>query len=1139
MPAWNPRANEIFFRALELEDLQLRQKLLNELCGADASLRQAVERLLAANEAAGSFLEKPAMSLQPDRTGTFSPENAGPQTIDAVPETVDRPGRDEHVGAVIAGKYKLIEEIGEGGMGQVFMAQQTEPVKRAVAVKVIKAGMDSKAVLARFEAERQALAMMDHPNIARVLDAGATEAGRPFFVMELVKGVPITQFCDDRKLTPRQRLELFVPVCQAIQHAHQKGIIHRDIKPSNVLVAMYDDRAVPKVIDFGVAKATGQTLTDMTLMTGFGAVVGTPEYMSPEQASLNNMDVDTRSDVYSLGVLLYELLTGSTPMDRKSLGKAALLEILRIVREVEVPRPSHKLSTAEALPSISANRGTEPAKLSKLMKGELDWLVLKALEKDRTRRYETANGFARDIQRFLDDEVVEARPPSAGYRLKKFVRRHKGQVIAAGLVLFALLGGIVGTTFGLLEAKRQERLAVAAADEERNAKDREAERAEGERVAKLDAEAKKSEAQQAQARAEAGEKLAGERLVQVEAEKAKAIQEQQIAQAVKDFLQTKLLAQADTTAQANQLLRAGGLAAEAKFNPTIRELLDRAAKELAPDKIEANFPQQPLVQAEILLTVGTAYFGVGEAATAIDFLTRSVEQFKAKLGPAHPGTLTSMNNLAGAYQAAGKLALALPLKEETLKLTKAKLGPAHPDTLMSMNNLAGAYYSAGKLDLALPLLEETLKLRKAKLGPAHPDTLTSMNNLAISFYAAGKNDLDLPLLEETLKLRKAKLGPDHHWTLGSMNNLAAAYQAAGKLDLALPLYEETLKLMKAKLGPDHPNTLQSMNNLAAAYQAAGKLALALPLLEETLKLRKAKLGPDHPDTLMSMVYLAGAYREAGKLDLALPLVEETLKLQKVKLGPDHPSTLGSMNALASTYWSAKQLDKSIPLFEELLPLLEKKLGRQHPETQMTVANLGVNYMEAGRRNEAIPLLEEAYRASNKHASLRWVGPELLYAYAKAGKPAEARKVIDELLADARKNLPKDSPQLAGMMAKIGMSLLEMKGYAEAEPLLLESLTIREKSQPDLWTTFNTQSMLGGALLGQKKYAEAEPLLLKGYEGLKAREKSIPPQGITRISEALDRLIELYTATNKPDEAKKYRELRAKYPEVGPQPRTVK
>jgi serine/threonine protein kinase len=437
-------ARDIFLEALDRAQAD-RAAYLDEACGGDGALRQRVEALIRANDDPGAFLSeaKPggasdAVPLPPAEAA----DGTGAHVPNRLPETEEYGDPTARVGSVVAGKYKLIEEIGEGGMGSVYMAQQTEPVKRAVAVKVIKAGMDSKAVLARFEAERQALAMMDHPNIARVLDAGTTDGGRPFFVMELVKGRPITQHCDERKLTPRQRLELFVPVCQAIQHAHQKGIIHRDIKPSNVLVAMYDDKPVPKVIDFGVAKAAGPSLSDKTLMTAFGAVVGTPEYMSPEQASLSNRDIDTRSDVYSLGVLLYELLTGSTPLDRKSLGKAALLEILRIVREVEAPKPSVKLSTIDTLPNVAANRGTEPAKLSKLMKGELDWVVLKALEKDRTRRYDTANGLARDIQRYLADEVVEARPPSTPYRLKKFVRKHRGQVLAASLVLLALLGGL-------------------------------------------------------------------------------------------------------------------------------------------------------------------------------------------------------------------------------------------------------------------------------------------------------------------------------------------------------------------------------------------------------------------------------------------------------------------------------------------------------------------------------------------------------------------------------------------------------------------------------------------------------------------------------------------------------------------------
>jgi WD40 repeat protein/serine/threonine protein kinase len=382
--------------------------------------------------------------------------------------TVDEP-LGETAGAVV-GPYKLIEPIGEGGMGTVWMAQQTEPVKRLVALKLIKAGMDSKQVIARFEAERQALALMDHSNIARVLDAGTSSTGRPYFVMDLVKGVPITRYCDEHHLTPRQRLELFLPVCQAVQHAHQKGIIHRDLKPSNILVAPYDGSPVPKVIDFGVAKATGQSLTEKTLVTGFGAIVGTLEYMSPEQAEVNQLDIDTRSDVYSLGVLLYELLTGSPPFSRNGSEKGGVLEMLRVIREQEPTKPSTKLSTAEGLPTLAANRGTEPAKLTKLVRGELDWIVMKALEKDRNRRYETANGFATDVQNYLDDKPVRAVPPSAGYRLRKFARRNKRALAMISVLALAVVVGVAALAVStalvwnankeLTEAVDRERLAV-------------------------------------------------------------------------------------------------------------------------------------------------------------------------------------------------------------------------------------------------------------------------------------------------------------------------------------------------------------------------------------------------------------------------------------------------------------------------------------------------------------------------------------------------------------------------------------------------------------------------------------------------------------------------------------------------------
>jgi WD40 repeat protein/serine/threonine protein kinase len=429
----------IFFAALNKCSPEERAAYLEATCGADAELLRSVERLLNAQPKVGSFLQAAAL---------------GPAA------TVEEPGITEGPGARI-GPYKLLQQIGEGGMGIVYMAEQEHPVHRKVALKIIKPGMDSAQVIARFEAERQALALMDHQNIAKVFDAGTTDTGRPYFVMELVHGVPITQFCDDHQLTPRERLELFVPVCQAIQHAHQKGIIHRDIKPSNVLVTLYDDKPVPKVIDFGVAKAIEQRLTEKTLFTQFGVLVGTFEYMSPEQAEMNALGVDTRSDIYSLGVLLYELLTGTTPLQRERLREVSLSELVRLIKEEESPRPSVRLSSSNNLPKIAAARKTEPAKLAKLVRGEIDWIVMKCLEKDRSRRYETANGLARDVERYLHDEPVEACPPSLWYRLRKFARRNKQVAIMATFLLALLVAavGVLGVSYvqvtGALERERQ------------------------------------------------------------------------------------------------------------------------------------------------------------------------------------------------------------------------------------------------------------------------------------------------------------------------------------------------------------------------------------------------------------------------------------------------------------------------------------------------------------------------------------------------------------------------------------------------------------------------------------------------------------------------------------------------------------
>jgi serine/threonine protein kinase len=514
MPADPKLVRDLFITVAELPTAD-RASYLAEHCGGDADLRAAVERLLVAHEHPASILGRTGPGMA---TASFA-------------SITERPG-------MMIGPYKLMEELGEGGFGLVFVAEQTQPVKRKVALKVIKPGMDSKPIIARFEAERQALALMDHPNIARVLDAGTTESGRPYMVMELVRGIPIMTYCDENQLTPKERLALFATVCHAIQHAHQKGIIHRDIKPSNVLITSHDSKPVAKVIDFGVAKAIGHQLTDRTIYTNFAQMIGTPLYMSPEQAEMSGLDIDTRSDIYSLGVMMYELLTGSTPLERQRFATAAYDEIRRLIREEEPPKPSQRLSTCDTLASVAANRKTEPTKLSRMFQGELDWVVMKALEKDRTRRYQTANGLARDIQRYLADEVVEARPPSVGYRLRKFARKNRPALTAAAVIALFLTVGIAVSTWQAMRARRAEAAARAAERRARQAQRAEAERAEGERLAKLDAEAKRAEAERQRIRAEAGEK--------------KAEQEAQISQAVSDFLQKKLLGQAETFGQVDQ-----------------------------------------------------------------------------------------------------------------------------------------------------------------------------------------------------------------------------------------------------------------------------------------------------------------------------------------------------------------------------------------------------------------------------------------------------------------------------------------------------------------------------------------------------------------------------------------------------------
>jgi tetratricopeptide (TPR) repeat protein len=1001
MPAYVSRVKEIFVAALGKPDPAERAAFLTALCGPDTPLREQVEALLRASEDPAVFLDEhdPLLPL------------AAALPTQGQPSAAALPAH-RGAGRLLGGRYKLLQEIAEGGMGSVWMAEQTAPVKRLVAVKLIKPGMDSKGVLARFEAERQALALMDHPHIAKVFDGGTTAEGRPYFVMELVKGVPLTDYCDQRQLSVRQRLELFIPVCSAVQHAHQKGIIHRDLKPSNVLVTEHDGVPVPKVIDFGLAKALHgpHALTEHTLYTAFGAAVGTPLYMAPEQVGINALDVDTRTDLYALGVLLYELLTGSTPLEKRRLKEAAWEEIRRLIREEEPPRPSTRLSSSEALPNIAARRHAEPGQLGKLVRGELDWIVMKCLEKDRGRRYDTAAALARDVERYLKDEAVEACPPSAAYRLRKLAWRYRTPLRLAVACLLLLVGGVAVSTSQAVWATRAEAGALAARDAEAQ---------------------ERQEAEQQRDRAVTAEGLAQKRLQEIASEKQRADDEAAVAKAVNEFLQKDLLGQADIGNQTGSTER----------NPkiTVRELLDRASQQVG-----TTFPGQERTEAAIRQTLGHAYSALGEYSEAEQHLERCLALRKQKLGAENPETSEALHDLGSLCTARGRYDQAEALLNQALEGYRVKLGADHPYTLNSMQTLADLYRVRGRLGDAERLFREVLERQRKKLGADDPDTLSTMNNLGLLYQDLERYEDAEPLLQQALAGNRVKLGADHPATLTNMNNLGMLYERRGRPDQAELLFREVLDRRRVTLGADHPKTLTSMNNLAMLYANSGRPDAAEPLLRQTLEARRRKLGADHAETILSIHNLGWFYLHCGRYDAAVSLCREAVAGARKNLGTGHRSTRDYLAVLSEVYEKQGQFERAEPLRRELAAL------------------------------------------------------------ARAGEGS-------------------DSPAYAGKLAELALDLLEQKHYAGSEAAAREALGIREKKEPDLWTTFNTQSLLGAAFLGQKQYAQAEPLLLQGYLGMKERQGKIPARGKGRLIDALQRLVQLYEVSSKPEQAAKWRQ----------------
>ena len=1070
----NQSLEEILFElAVQKPTPAERAAFLDGACRGNPALRAQLDELLEAHFGEAGFLPKPPARSAFPATGPSIPAGEAP--------------------ARMIGRYKLLEKIGEGAMGEVWMAEQREPVKRRVALKLIKPGMDSRQIVARFEAERQALAMMDHPNIARIFDAGATENGRPYLVMELVRGIKITDYCDAHQLPTRERLNLFILVCQAIQHAHQKGIIHRDIKPSNILVTLLDGVPAAKVIDFGIAKATQAELTDKTLLTQFHQFIGTPAYISPEQAGMTGVDIDTRSDIYSLGVLLYQLLTGLTPFDAQELAKAGLDAMRRTIREVEPQRPSTRLSTlhGEALTVTARQHGTEGARLLRLIQGDLDWIVMKCLEKDRTRRYDTANALAVDLGRHLDNAPVAARPPSAAYRLQKAWRRHRTAFVAAALVATVLVAATGISAWQAILAKQR--------------------LAESEAILQF-----LTQVFQSPEPARYGSKIT---VAETLGTAAKRLEKDLAGQPAR---------RAELQATIGLTYHDLGLYREAiALQEKVRDYYLLASGPEHPDTLKA------------MHRLAFSYDRAGRWGEALELRERVLALRRKVSGPEHPATLSAIEGLADSYDEAGRRGEALKLREQVLALRRKVIGPEHHNTLVAMRTLANSYAEAGRRDEALKLREESLPLSRKVNGPEHPETLDAMLNLANSYADAGRREEALKLREQVLALSRRVSGPEHPDTLKAMLNLANSYDETGSRGEALKLRESVLSLYRKVGDPEAPGTLNAMLNLANSYDENGRRGEALKLREDLLSLRRKVTGPEHPDTLGAMNNLANSYAGAGRRDEALRLREELLPLRRKVNGPEHPDTLGAMNNLANSYADAGRREEALKLREQVLALRRKVSGPEDPETLRAMDNLALSFDAAGRRDEAVKLREELLPLRRKvsgpeHPDTLIAIQNLANSYDGFARREEALKLRAEALALLRKVSGPEHPETLWAMIALADSYRKAGRADEAVKLGQSSLEIFGRvSGATNENTLNAMTKLAVSYRAARRTAEAIGL---EEQSLRLKRQNLPA-GHPGLAESMENLAACYEESGRKPEAEPLRrelaQLKAKTEKPNP------